>query len=124
LDPKERRNKMALQIEFEGFVQDVRNFDWGTVVVVAHNQRAKSASGQWETVGKDYIDVTFDGVTPEKDTLVKVKGTLKVSTYAKKDGSTGVALKVRASELYPFNRGDAIAATKDILEPLDPSLPF
>ena len=115
---------MALQIEFEGFVQDVRNFDWGTVVVVAHNQRAKSPTGEWETVGKDYIDVTFDGVTPPKETLVKVKGTLKVSTYAKKDGSTGVALKVRASELYPFKRGDAVSATKEILEPLDPSLPF
>jgi hypothetical protein len=115
---------MALNIEFEGFVQDIRSFDWGTVVVVAHNQRAKSASGQWETVGKDYIDVTYDGPTPEKDTLVKVRGSLKVSTYAKKDGSTGVALKVRATELAPFNRGDAVAATREILEPLDPSLPF
>jgi len=114
-----------LKIEFEGFVQDVRNFDWGTVVVVAHNQRAKNTqTGEYETVGKDYIDVTYDGATPEKDTLVKVKGSLKVSTYAKKDGSTGIALKVRASELYPFKRGDAIAATKEILEPLDPSLPF
>jgi hypothetical protein len=115
---------MALQIEFEGFVQDVRNFDWGTVVVVAHNQRAKSASGEWETVGKDYIDVTFDGVAPAKETLVKVKGNLKVSTYDKKDGTKGVSLKVRASELYPFKRGDAVSATKEILEPLDPSLPF
>ena len=113
---------MALQIEFEGYVQDIRSFDWGTVVVVAHNQRAKNANGDWETTGKDYIDVTTDGPVPAKETLVKVKGSLKVSTYPKKDGSTGVSLKVRASELTPFTRG--LAAVKEILEPLDPSLPF
>jgi hypothetical protein len=116
---------MALNIEFEGFVQEIKTFDWGAVAVVAHNQRAKNAStGEWETTGKDYIDVTFDGELPPENTLVKVKGTFKINTYAKRDGTTGVSLKVRASELYPFKRGDAVAATKEILEPVDPSLPF
>jgi len=115
---------MALQIEFEGYVQDIRTFNWGNVVVVAHNQRTRTANGDWETTGKDYIEVTTEGSLPEKDTLVKVKGNLKVTTYDKKDGTTGVSLKVRATELYPFTRGNPVAAVKEIIQPLDPTLPF
>lgn len=97
---------MALNIEFEGFVSEVKALSWGTVAVVTHNQRAKNEqSGEWETVSKDYIDVTIpDGVTVNENELVKVKGTFKVSTYPKKDGSTGIAIKVRGQEITPVER--------------------
>lgn len=98
---------MAINIEFEGYVNEVKGFSWGWVAKVAHSQRAKNEqTGQWETVGKDYIDVTLpDGVNVNENTIVRVKGTLKVGTYEKKDGTTGVALKVRAQEVTPVERG-------------------
>lgn len=97
---------MALNIEFEGYVNEVKDFSWGTVAKVSHSQRAKNDAGQWETVGKDYLDVTLpQGVVVSEGTVIKVKGTFKVGTYAKKDGTTGVALKVRAQEVAPVERG-------------------
>lgn len=99
---------MAIKVDFEGWVNEVKSFDWGTVLRVTHDQRAKNDAGVWETVAKDYIDVT---VTPDllqalgDSKVVRVLGSLKVSTYPKKDGTTGVALKVRASELVPVQRG-------------------
>lgn len=100
---------MAIKVDFEGWVNEVKTFDWGTVLRVTHDQRAKNDStGQWETVSKDYIDVsvTADLLAGLHDSkVVRVIGNLKVSTYPKKDGSTGVSLKVRASELIPVQRG-------------------
>ena len=107
---------MAISINFEGWIQDRKDFDWGTVLKISHDQRAKNpATGEWETVGKDYFDVT---VTTDQlhligdAKLVAVAGTLrKVDTFAKKDGSTGVALKVKALELTPVQRGQKVAAS-------------
>jgi hypothetical protein len=112
---------MALNISFEGYVQEIKEFGWGTVVTVTHNQRGKNAAGEWETVGKDYLDVTTDGPIPAKDTKVAVSGRLKVSTYIKKDGSHGIALKVAGATISEATRGNAVAAAKEIL---DPTLPF
>lgn len=100
---------MAITVEFEGWLNDVKQFDWGHVLKVSHDQRAKNeATGEWETVGKDYIDVT---VTPEQFAAVngarkvRVIGSLKVSTFNKSDGSTGVALKVRAKDVTRIEKG-------------------
>lgn len=110
---------MAIQVTFEGWVNETKQFDWGTVLKVSHDQRAKNAQGEWESVGKDYFDVT---VTAEQAAqlvgarVVKVTGTLKVGTYEKRDGGVGVALKVRAQEVAPVERNIAHKA--------DESLPF
>ena len=126
---------MAVNVIFEGFVNEVKPFSWGTVAKVSHSQRAKNdATGQWETVGRDYFDVTLpEGVTVPEGELVRVEGTLKVGTYDKKDGTTGVALKVRAQSIRKVERGprDAVAAAKEVLAPIpdswtavDTELPF
>lgn len=127
---------MAVNVVFEGFVNEVKPFSWGTVAKVSHSQRAKNdATGQWETVGKDYFDVTLpEGVTIPEGDLVRVEGTLKVSTYDKKDGTIGIALKVRAQSIRKVERGqrDAVAAAKEVLAPVpdswtaveDTELPF
>lgn len=127
---------MAVNVVFEGFVNEVKPFSWGTVAKVSHSQRAKNdATGQWETVGKDYFDVTLpEGVTIPEGDLVRVEGTLKVSTYDKKDGTIGIALKVRAQSVRKVERGqrDAVAAAKEVLAPVpdswtaveDTELPF
>lgn len=97
---------MALNIEFEGYVNEVKDFAWGTIAKVAHSQRAKNdVTGEWETVGKDYLDVVLpDGAIVDENSIIRVKGTFKVSTYDKKDGTTGIAIKVRAQEVSPVER--------------------
>lgn len=103
---------MAINVSFEGFINEVKVLSWGTVAKVSHSQRAKNEqTGQWETTGKDYFDVTLpDGVNVNEGALVKVTGTLKVGTFEKRDGSTGVALKVRAQDIAPVDRGNAAPA--------------
>ena len=119
---------MALNIEFEGFTQAPKVLSWGTVVTVAHSQRAKNDAGEWTTVGKDYIDVTVpEGVqAPAEGVLVKVKGTLTVRTYDKADGTTGVGLKVRAQEISEiFRDRDPVAVVRDVLgDTVNLDMPF
>ena len=97
---------MAIQIEFEGYVNEVKQFDWGTVYNVSHRQVIKNAAGEWETAGYDYFDVSVQKGTPElpKDQKVKVKGTLKTKRFDKKDGSKGIALQVRAADITPMEK--------------------
>jgi single-stranded DNA-binding protein len=104
---------MALNVTFEGYVNEVKTFSWGYVAKISHSQRAKNKiTGQWETVGKDYFDVTIpEGVTVPEGELVKVEGTLKIGSYEKKDGTTGTSLKVRAQTISKVHR-DSKPATK------------
>lgn len=97
---------MAIQIEFEGYVNEVKALAWGNVAKVAHSQRAKNeTTGQWETVGKDYFDVTLpDGVVVNEGDIVAVRGTLKANGYLKNDGTAGVGMKVRAVAVSTVNR--------------------
>lgn len=121
---------MAVSVTFEGYVNEVKQFQWGSVAKVSHSQRAKNdATGEWETVGKDYFDVTLpEGASVSENQIVRITGTLKVGTYDKKDGTTGVSLKVRAQEIAPVVRGqrDAASTIKNILgaEQIDDGLPF
>lgn len=116
---------MAIKTEFEAWVNEAKTFDWGIVLKTSHQQRAKNpTSGEWETVGKDYIDVV---VTAEQFNqiqnaqIVRVVGTnLKVSTFAKKDGTTGVSLKTNAAEIYPVERGGSQSSAPVV----DEEMPF
>lgn len=112
---------MAIEVKFEGFVNEVKQFSWGTVIKVAHSRRAKNdATGEWETVGKDYFDVTLpDGEpTPAEGSIIRVVGNLsKVDTFEKRDGTTGVALKVRAFEIEPVDRRGPVDVVRDVLAP-------
>lgn len=100
---------MALKIEFEGYTNEVKTFGWGTVVKMTHSQRAKNKeSGIWETVGKDYVDVVlpegFNADLIKEGMILNVLGTFKVETYEKRDGTTGVSLKVRATDIEQVER--------------------
>jgi hypothetical protein len=123
---------MTLKIEFEGFVNEVKTFDWGTVASVAHAQRAKNAQGEWETVGKDYVDVTLpEGVIAIENTKVKIVGSLKPDAYLNKNGEAKPRLKVRAWEFDQIDRTEfapapqvtRVASTLDLV-PADEDLPF
>lgn len=98
---------MAISIEFQGFVNEVKNFDWGTVYNISHNQVRKTPQGTWETVGRDYFSV----IAPEGADLlaenmrVNVKGRMKTKTFEKRDGSKGTSLEVRAEEITVVSAG-------------------
>ena len=91
---------MAVKIEFMGYVNNVREYDWGVVYDMSHNQTQKK-DGQWQTIGRDYFSVVGPDGGPRfaENDMVSVKGTLKTKTFDKKDGSKGVALNVRAESM-------------------------
>jgi hypothetical protein len=111
---------MAIQIVFDGRVGEAKVFDWGTVLKVSHAKRAKNNStGEWETVGYDNFDVVLPEGTnvndfPEKS-IVSITGNLRsVDTFAKRDGTTGVAMKVRADSISKVERRGATQSTEDM----------
>lgn len=100
---------MAITIQFEGWVNEIKATEWGAFVTVAHDQRAKNdATGEWETIGKDYVDVSVKrDLLPivENAKVISVVGTLKAGAFIKRDGTAGVSLKVNAKEIAPVERG-------------------
>lgn len=94
---------MAVDVKFEGYVNGVRQFDWGVVYDVAHNQMMKDDQGDWKIDGKDYFSVTGPAGFAEGD-KVAVVGRLKTKLFDKKDGSKGVSLNVRATEMSKVER--------------------
>jgi len=113
---------MAVQIAFEGWIKDVREYDWGTVYNVAHRQVIKNAAQEWETAGYDYFSVSREKGAPgfEVGAKVAVKGTLKSKSYPKKDGSgTATALNVRAES---FELAEQKAASVPDMQQVWPQL--
>ena len=108
---------MAVHIEFEGYVNDVRNYDWGIVYDCSHAQRQMNKSNQWETVGYDNFGVSVEKAVPgvEKGGKVRVQGTLKTKRYEKKDGSgTAVALNVRAVSVEPLVKPASVSDMQEL----------
>jgi len=74
---------MAAQIKITGWLNGIKEFDWGTTLSVSVTNRIKNQStGEWETASRDYYDVVLnDGVTlgniKENDQVV-VEGSFKV----------------------------------------------
>jgi hypothetical protein len=93
------KNEALIQVT--GWLNDVKEFDWGTAIKVGVDVRKKNHQGEWETVDKTVYDVTTDGRTAlEGVKQVKVTGRITgTSTFQKRDGSTGAAIKVRAESI-------------------------
>jgi single-stranded DNA-binding protein len=123
-----------IRVEFKGYVNSVRTFDWGTVYNVSHSQVRKNHQGEWETVGRDYFSVVApQGAGPfAENDQVEVVGKLKTKTYDKKDGSgKGVSLEVRADEMRKADRTGKPATVPemqaiwpDVKQIPDDSVPF
>jgi len=107
---------MALSLTFTGFVEEAKTFDWGSVVTVTHANRKQNEQGKWETISRDYIDVSVDPssefgwlLTAERGTRVTITGNAKLSTYDRKDGTSAVKIKLypKAVESAVIDRLDA-----------------
>jgi hypothetical protein len=121
---------MAIEIKFTGFVNEVKKFDWATVLKVAHNQVKKTPDGKWETVSRDYFDV----IVPTDSNFIDgdridVVGKLKTKLYDKKDGSKGIALEVRGDDVRKSGASSVPSAPVSVPDswsqiPADTDLPF
>jgi hypothetical protein len=100
--------KNEATVKVTGWLNDPKSFDWGSAAKVSVDVRKKTETGTWETVDKVIYDVTFDSSFPDSK-QVTVEGRITgVNTYSKRDGSTGVSIKVRADKVTPaIDKADA-----------------
>ena len=95
-------------IEVTGWLNDIKDFEWGRVLKLSVDVRKKNHQGEWETVDKTIYDVVTDGrAALEGVKQVKVTGRITcTSTFQKRDGSTGSAIKVRAETVEVATDGE------------------
>jgi len=91
------------QVTVTGWLNDVKDFDWGRALKVSVDVRKKNHQDEWETVDKTIYDVTTDNRTPldgVKQVVVsgRITGT---NVFQKRDGSSGFSIKVRAESVEP-----------------------
>ena len=89
-----------------GWLNDAKVFDWGSVAKVVVDVRKPNAAGVYETVDKVTYDIVFEGTFPDAK-QVTVKGRIsELNTFAKRDGTTGASIKVRAESVVPAETED------------------
>jgi len=95
--------KNEARIELTGWLQDVKDFDWGRALKVSVDVRKQNHQGEWETVDKTTYDVTTDNRAPlEGVEQVVVSGRITgTNTFQKRDGTPGFSIKVRADSVAP-----------------------
>jgi hypothetical protein len=121
-------------IQLTGWLNNVKEFDWGVVLKVSVDVRKKNYQGDWETVDKTVYDVVTDGKsTLEGVKQIKVTGRITgTNTFQKRDGSTGAAVKVRADSVEVVSDKVNEAAIMDTwptaqigqAQPISESAPF
>ena len=105
-----------------GWLNDVKDFQWGRALKVGIDVRKKNDQDEWETVDKTIYDVTTDSQTAldgvRQVTVVgRIVGT---STFAKRDGSTGSAIRVRAESVRPAGEKVQEAAINTVWPTVNP----
>jgi hypothetical protein len=90
-------------IQLTGWLNDVKDFEWGRALKVSVDVRKKNHQGEWETVDKTIYDVTTDNRAPldgVKQVVVsgRIVGT---NVFEKRDGTSGFSIKVRAESVEP-----------------------
>ena len=95
--------KNEAQIQLTGWLNDVKDFEWGRALKVSVDVRKKNHQDEWETVDKTIYDVTTDNRTAldgVKQVVVtgRITGT---NVFQKRDGSSGFSIKVRAQTVEP-----------------------
>jgi hypothetical protein len=95
--------KNEAQVTVTGWLNDVKDFEWGRALKVSVDVRKKTEAGTWETVDKTIYDVTTDNRSPlEGVKQVVVTGRIVgTNVFEKRDGSSGFSIKVRAENVEP-----------------------
>jgi hypothetical protein len=89
-----------------GWLNDPKVFDWGSAAKVSVDVRKQNDAGVWETVDKIQYDVTFEGTFPDAKQVIAQGRIVGINTYEKRDGTTGVSIKVRAESVIPADESE------------------
>lgn len=117
---------MAIEIKFTGFINEVKELDFGYVIRCSHAHRYKTEDGDWNTASYTNIDMIIrkdkasefgDLITAEEGSRVTVSGYGKPVAYLKKDGDPGTKLQVDPVEYEVLPKRDAANIVMDILDP-------
>ena len=105
-----------------GWLNDVKDFHWGRALKLAVDVRKKNDQDVWETVDKTIYDVTTDSRTALDDVKqVTVVGRIVgTSTFQKRDGSTGSAIRVRAESVSVAGAKTQEAAINEVWPTVNP----
>jgi hypothetical protein len=105
-----------------GWLNDVKDFQWGRALKLAVDVRKKNHQDEWETVDKTIYDVTTDSQTALDDVKqVTVVGRIVgTSTFQKRDGSTGSAIRVRAESVNVAGAKTQEAAINQVWPTVNP----
>ena len=90
-----------------GWLNDPKTFDWGSAAKVSVDVRKQNDLGEWETVDKIVYDCTIEGVFPDAKQVTVSGRIVGLNTYSKRDGTTGVSVKVRADSVIAAEENDA-----------------
>jgi hypothetical protein len=95
--------KNEAQVTVTGWLNDVKDFEWGRALKLSVDVRKKNHQGDWETVDKTVYDVTTDNRSDlEGVKQVTVSGRIVgTNVFQKRDGSSGFSIKVRADQVTP-----------------------
>jgi hypothetical protein len=90
-----------------GWLNDPKTFDWGSAAKVSVDVRKKNDLGVYETVDKVAYDVTLEGVFPDAKQVTVTGRIIGLNIFEKRDGTTGVSVKVRADSVIAAEENDA-----------------
>jgi len=94
-------------VTLTGWLNDPKTFDWGSAAKVAIDVRRTNDLGEWETVDKVIYDVISDDPFPDEQRVIVSGRITGLNVYEKRDGTTGVSVKVRASSVIAAEENDA-----------------
>ena len=96
--------KNEATVTVTGWLNDVKDFDWGRALKVSVDVRKQNHQGEWETVDKTVYDVTTDDRSQNFEGVkqVTVEGRITgTNVFQKRDGSSGFSIKVRGTSITP-----------------------
>lgn len=123
---------MAMELTFTGWLNEIKTFDWGTVLKVSHSVRKKDDNGDWQTVSKDYVDVVIDNNKRDEfahildapvPCRIDVTGNCKPAHYVNGSGEVVNYMKVWANALEVVEKDFAQTFTA-AASAASPDVPF
>jgi hypothetical protein len=90
-----------------GWLNDPKTFEWGSAAKVSVDVRKKNDLGVYETVDKVAYDVTLEGAFPDAKQVTVTGRIVGLNIFEKRDGTTGVSVKVRADSVIAAEENDA-----------------
>jgi hypothetical protein len=119
--------KNEATVTVTGWLNDVKDFDWGRALKVSVDVRKQNHQGEWETVDKTVYDVTTDDRSMVFDNIkqVTVEGRITgTNVFQKRDGSSGFSIKVRGTSITPASDKVNEAAVNTVWPTVNPGQPI